>query len=703
MRQHPKSNNSSDMTCAADGTVGMLVPGEMGRLDHRLLPAPFSSTGSFIARLFDKPGGFAGRGFFIAAGGRIYRNHEPGGHGKPMRVSVMGRDGRAIDPTRVLLETGSSAGIRVDRAGNIYVLDHLKPVGKPVPDTFSGKAKVDRHHPFVYHYGSLLKFGPGGGAVRELGRKAPARRELTASRTQFTTAEGRGDYVSEGLLWSYYGVSMITPALDRSRYRPYNCMCHTPNFDLDDFARVFVPDQLRCRIVVLDTAGNFITSFGQYGNVDARGPVLTFADPRSVVVSREAAYVGDGRNNRIVKVRLDYRRRASCSLSLPTPAGPPPRTLVLVRSLREEVARLSPALADGFDWDRLARRLSRRSAASSLEAARAELCLSAPREMADWPESESRALLGHYLRKGAENVRAAAVWGLAGGMLGEAGGELLREALDDKSEIVRAAAAYVLLDRRDPRGLAEVFRGASSKNADVYKLAETAMLRQLLVWDSAHPRARTLDTRNCLVPVYEPDREAVAELGRLLDTTKTWYLRRAAMFLLGFSGRPEAAPPLLRAMRRPERDRNLNRCIAGLGLLRCRQALPDLVKFLARGHGPKWGTEHYNGDEAEVYAARALVRIADPECVGPVIALLDSKKPEVRKLARRTLTELFAAKVPADRELTPKNGKLVQVRVDELPAPAKLRAAWEGFWKAHADSYSWQKEGGPLRRQQQRK
>jgi HEAT repeat protein len=697
LRQHPKSNNSHDMTCAADGTVAVLVPSEIGRFDPELLPVPFSCSKSFITHFKGEGRAFAGRGGFITPDGSIYRNHEPGGHGTPMRVSVVGSDGIMKDRTRVLLETGSSAGIRVDRAGNIYVLDHLKPLGKPVPDAFQGKLKIERHNPFVYHYGSVLKFGPGGGVVRELSLKAPRKRELKPGEMQFTTAEGRGDYLSQGALWSYYGVSMITPALDRGRYSPYNCMCLTPNFDVDEFARVFVPDQLRCRVVVLDTAGNFITAFGGYGNVDQRGPELSFADPRSVMVSRDAAYVGDARNNRIVEVKLEYRKRASCAVQLPAlGATGTSRLGRLVLRLREEAGRLSPALDASYNWKAMERRLAARSSDASLESARAELCLTAPREMSNWPEAESRALLSHYLEDGGENLRAAVVWGLSGGRQGEAGGELLRQALKDKSEIVRVAAAYVLLDRRDPAGLAAIFRGAGSKNGDVYKLAETTILRQLLVWDALHPKARTLDTRNCLVPLYTMDRAAVLALGGLLDGTKKWYLRRAAVFLLGFSGRPEGAPALLRALRRPERDRNLNRCIAGLGLLRCRASVSDLVRYLARGHCANYGTEHYNGDEAEAYAARALVRIAEPKSVGPVIALLDSKKPEVRKLARRTLTELFVVGVAADRVLVPRSGKLIRVRVDRLPKPAELRVAWEKFWKETSNRYLWQKAGAPL-------
>jgi hypothetical protein len=150
-------------------------------------------------------------------------------------------------------------------------------------------------------------------------------------------------------------------------------------------------------------------------------------------------------------------------------------------------------------------------------------------------------------------------------------------------------------------------------------------------------------------------------------------------------------------MRRPERDRNLNRCIGGLGLLRYRPAVPDLLRVLTRGYGPKWGTPHYNGDQAHVCAAIALVRMADPETVAPIIALVDSDKPEVRVLARRALTDLFAENVPQDRCLVPKGNESQQVRVDALPSPDELRARWAAFWKANRERYVWPNPGPPLK------
>jgi hypothetical protein len=703
MRQHPKSSNASEMTCGRDGTVVFHVPGEIGRFDREFLPVPYAPSGSYITRLFKADGVLHGRDLFAAPDGAIYRIHERGGQNKPMRVSTVRPDGTPGRDSIVVLDTRSAAGLRVDRDGNLYLLDHLKPLDQHVHPDLAGKVDVVRHHPFVYHVGSVLKFRPEGGSVRQLSNKPPVDRDLKPGQKQFTTAEGRGDFVADGLLWSWYGVSMITPALDRGRYSPYTCVCVTPRFDLDDFARVFVPDQLRCRVVVLDTDGRFITSFGQYGNADETGPELRFADPRTVMVSRTAAYVGDQQNRRVIKARLTYRERAACRIRLPkgvATASLPLRITQLrdrLAALRDEVKTRSPSLDAALDWNRVAERVNRRTAGLSMDDIRAEFAVLAPRDAAGWRDDEATALLGGWMNNGSERVRLGVVWGLSGGRLGAVGRKLLVTALRDQSERVRMAAAYVLLDRDDPAGLAEVFRGALSENPDVYKLAETSMLRKLLVWDASHPLAGAIDRRVKLVPVYKMDREAVLALGDLLSRSKAWYFRRSALFLLGTSGDPAAAPPLLRAMRRPERDRNLNRCIGGLGLLRHREAVPDLLKYVARGHGPKFGTKHYNGDEAESYAGVALVRTADPKSVAPLITMLDAEKPRVREVARRTLTDLFASGVPADRCLVPRDGSLEQARVDDLPAPADLRKAWATFWKANAAKYAWPSDGPPLK------
>ncbi len=675
---HPKANGIRGMTASSDGKVVTHVMGEHSRMDASLRPLPFADSGTYIARLprEDCPRSYYDRGTCIAPDGSLYHVHERGGYTQPMRVTAVKADGSTKKDSIVVFESRSAAAVRVDRFGNIYVLDHLKPPGKPVPDAFGGKVKIGRHNRFVYNYGSVLKFGPGGGTVKQMSRRAPAKRQLASGQLQFTTAEGRGDFVSEGAQWAWYGVSMIQPALGRQG----RCMCWHPRFDLDDFGRVFLPDQLRCRAVVLDANGNRITAFGRYGNVDDRAPGIPLADPRTVMVSDRAIYIGDMSNNRIVRAELRYRTAKSCSIMLAESAE---KLSAAVEAVRQEVIGISPDLARAIDWFSLPRNQGE---------ARAQVC----RRAASGGHFE---IPKAYLKSGSRAVRLAAVWSLYG-VCKEQGKSLLRDALADRDQLVRLAAADALLADGDASGVAEVFKGARSADPDVFKLAETVVLKKLVVWDAAHAQAGLVEPRKCYVPRHKMTANDVKVLGEmLLDLTRKdtrpevkraqyWFLREKTIYLLALSKRPEAVEPLLTSLRLEKKNawgRNRNRLIGAMGLYRVREAVPDLLSFLARGRGSFILRDQ--GDRAEVRAAIALERIADPKSVGPLIELLASRKKDVRELSRRTLSRIFEPKTPVDRCLVPKGKKLEAVRIDKLPEPAAFRDAWRAFWKTNARKY----------------
>ncbi|MFO7898159.1 MAG: hypothetical protein R6V58_03750 [Planctomycetota bacterium] len=705
---HPKANGITEITAGRDGTVIVHVTRELGRMDHHLEPYMFSHTGTYIAKFprEDCVRSYYPRDCCVAPNGDLYVLHERGGYSQPMRCSALHVDGTVKKDSLIVFETRSPAGIRVDRAGNIYVLDHLKPLGKPVPDELRDVAEMKRLDRYVHHYGSLLKFRPEGGRVTMLSAKAPQERELKPGQMQFTTAEGRGDFVTEGALWSYYGVSMIRPALNRE-----GCQCWTPRFDLDGFARVFVPDQLRCRIVVLDKNGNEITTFGRYGNPDDGGRGIPLADPRSVTVSDEAAYIGDMTNQRIVRAALDYEDSGQCTVTLPgrtlselanefaeTRNLPARReTLRLlnaetrVAELQEEAAQVSPTLLHRLDWDSLVMKVAGQAvgALANIDDARVVLAQAAPRQVPDWPENEARALLGKYLEDGSERLRLAVCWGLWQSRLGGLRKELLEKALADESELVKVTAAYVLLENKDPSGLAVLMNGALSEEPYVYKMAETAILTEM------HPGG---------FAIGKPEVEA---LSILLGNTRRgegkgahyWYLRRAAILMLTESEDPEgAATSLLAELGAGDQltGNNLNRVLRGLGRIRSRKAVPKLVWFVARGRAPHWRGGH--GDRAESIAATALARIADPKSVAPLITLLTSKKPGSAENALRALSLMFDPDLATGKRLVPEDGKPAGVRVDELPANSLVQKRWQAFWQENEGKYVWDPDGPPLKK-----
>ena len=397
---------------------------------------------------------------------------------------------------------------------------------------------------------------------------------------------------------------------------------------MDGFERVFVPDQLRCAVQVLDSNGNPLVRLGSYGNVDDPGVAL--ADPRSVMVTDEAAYIGDVANGCILRVALASSARAECAMDVP---GLAPASVV----------KVPPA---------------------------------------------------PYLASDPEKARLAAVWARWGAPDGEKDKAQFRAALADESQLVRVAAGYRLLRAGDSAGQAEVFSGARSTNPDIYRLAETAIIKEAVRWDPEDPRAKLLDPALPIVPRVPVGKTEVEALAPLLEA-EAWHLNRAVIGMLGLSGRPEAAPPLLAKLRSPTiRDRNLNRVLGALGMLRCRQAVPDMLKYLARGRAENWGTEEYNGDRAEIFAATALGRVADPESVAPVIAELASTKPNTATEALRALSMMFDPQIPDDMRILPKGDKVERVRVDRLPPAAEIKSAWEAFWKAAAGRYE-RNEAGP--------
>jgi HEAT repeat protein len=694
---HPKANGIRGLTASTDGMVVYHAKDEHGRFDAALKPLPFAGSGTYIARLVkeDCPRSLYDRGSCVSpANGRVYHVHERGGYQKPMLVSAMDRDGIPEKNPAITFESRSAAAVRVDRQGNIYVLDHLKPIGKAVPDVFKGVVPLNRHNPFVYNYGSVLKFGPDGGKVKELSRGKPVKRQLQKGQIQFTTAEGRGDFVSTGAAWAWFGVSMIQPALNRNNY----CMCWHPRFDVDDFSRVFLPDQLRCRIVVLDTNGNQITSIGRYGNVDDKGPDVPLADPRTVMVSDRTIYIGDMSNNRIARANITYRSSKSLAVEIKVVLEKLPAALI---SVRAEVLKVSLELARSINWRAVAAGL--KDDAQKVEVLRATVCRVAG-HIGDVDALE------HFMKSKNTKVRLAAVWSLYGEAENNKVRSLLQGALADDQEKVRLAAADSLLASGDPVGMAEVFKGARSEDPDVYKLAETVMLKKLIVWDVSNPKAGLVEPGKCYASRFELDKNAVKALGKLLvDITRKdtkpggkhathWHMRAKSIYLLALSGRPEAVKPLLSALRLEKKQtwgRNRNRLIAAMGILRVRESVPDLLAYLQRGKANAYMLER--GDKAELMAATALERIADPKSVASVIKLLSSSKKQVRELSRRLLSKMFEGKLPEDRLLIPDQAKLIPVRIDDCPSAEKLAASWAEFWQENARKYQWDADAGRIK------
>jgi hypothetical protein len=206
-------------------------------------------------------------------------------------ILVWDKDGNAR--TRNAIENlGVNTSAFMDRDGNIYT--SLGAALPPGQEELHGVAECPGK-PRAWG-GSILKF-------RGLGNKYPLGRmygkHIWASKdappADALKLDGRLFSAASGALWAYGGISNVADT---------GCECNLSGFHLDHWARLWVPNNAVCGVMVVDSNGNFVMRVGQYGNLDDEGP--RFAYIRSVWATDEALYVYDMANARLSKIALKY-------------------------------------------------------------------------------------------------------------------------------------------------------------------------------------------------------------------------------------------------------------------------------------------------------------------------------------------------------------------------------------------------------------
>lgn len=303
-------------------------------------PAPFASTGKHKLAI----GGYRDygvelglRGHCLAPNGDLYviRSSNVGegvGKGIPAVVDVFGPDG-APKKTPLINNMGhGDCGLGVDAAGSVYLGANLRDKAKPYPDWAMGQVpatgwvwwKAPReglwnlpyYNPYLYHWGSIFKFGPEGGAF--YGNAIPGAQPV------LPVAGAPADAMS---LWSGYLAKEVKVAGAKWRYAGFGpvptsdvnwgdpaCICMTSRLAADEYGRVYVPDPFRFTVHMLDTAGNLITEIGTYGNMDDAGPTISFCWPAFVCEAGGRIYVTDSNNRRVTAVRFDHAAEATCDV-----------------------------------------------------------------------------------------------------------------------------------------------------------------------------------------------------------------------------------------------------------------------------------------------------------------------------------------------------------------------------------------------------
>ncbi len=285
--------------------------------------------------LVDKPSGplhatylpvsmtFMTHTFGISYDGRLFALHPGKPRMRPPKMLVeYDRLGRRIGQPVIWKVSDTAIGPKFDAAGNIYIAEQIRPLDQVVPKEFeslvgpveagtrvSGAAKTT----LCTAYGSILKFNPKrGGMIHWSGtdpfdglpKLDPSLKSTDALFFRGEQREGkfRGVKVT-GAEWMRLGISHV--AL-------HYCNCETTRFDVDPFGRVFYPDLCRFRVGVLDTNGNPLTHFGNYGNRDDAG--IRCAWLVGVGVTDKYVYLGDSLNRRLLRARLTYLVEESCPI-----------------------------------------------------------------------------------------------------------------------------------------------------------------------------------------------------------------------------------------------------------------------------------------------------------------------------------------------------------------------------------------------------
>jgi len=299
-----------EMIAGADGNLYVNSRSNtIRRYDADGKQIPFASTGTNVIEGFWH-GHTRTAGMFIDEAGTIYVPAAAANRKlERMKIKVVGADGKVRNENLIEVHGARMGGIAVDREGNIYIGAQAVPRDSRIPAWFAGKLPADsaeRHPSNDYkQYASIFKFPPSGGKI---------------------VADKSGKYVGQ----CQYDPTRLTVKdalwVRRLGYigshgHEIGCHCETTRFDLDGFGRLFVPDVFRFRVYVLDSAGNEITHFGSYGNMDSRGPgspvpspEIAFGWPLSVECAGGRVFVADLVNRRVVAVKFEHAAEATCSI-----------------------------------------------------------------------------------------------------------------------------------------------------------------------------------------------------------------------------------------------------------------------------------------------------------------------------------------------------------------------------------------------------
>ncbi len=333
MRAGGKTFYCVDLSVGYDGLLyartGESFAGPLGRYTRDLTPAPFATGSHVLYEIYNRMGiGFSDKGVGAGPKGECYNCYMYGwnqyfvagfdGEGRAMQGKYLqGKmkkpeansplakwpEERLVNSAVVGPVPAECGGVCVDLAGNIYIGMRV------VPKDYVAPAGMEKDAAYGAWTGSIVRFGPGGGAV--IGAvKGDDPTDVGGDRI-----ECKGGKVLVGATAVYPGVGPFSGGGFGGN--PSSCVCRVSRFGIDGFGRLVYANAVTCSATLIDNAGNKIVEFGGYGNFDSQyangeakaavgTPEIPLAWPTGAGISEKAIYVLDTYNKRVVRAEMRW-------------------------------------------------------------------------------------------------------------------------------------------------------------------------------------------------------------------------------------------------------------------------------------------------------------------------------------------------------------------------------------------------------------
>ncbi|MGA2069086.1 MAG: hypothetical protein ABSG86_29295 [Thermoguttaceae bacterium] len=269
--------------------------GPVARYHRDFRPAPLEATGKHVyGSLYGRFGrGNNAPGMAVDARGWLYavcgvndchlRVYDAAGKLVAFDRQVpFGERSKTQVPVLIPHVNDQGGSVRVDRQGNVYVLEIGLPKGFVPPNGF------EKEPSYLQCSGTIYKFTPKGGDF----------------------SHGPAGWEAVGAVAAYPGCAPISGTWNSTGSA---CHCTRPRFDVDPYGRLYIPNAVTYRVSIRDNAGNEILQFGGYGNFDAQGPQsrepqaeIPLGWPIFAAAGPQHIYVGDCLNHRVVQVERTF-------------------------------------------------------------------------------------------------------------------------------------------------------------------------------------------------------------------------------------------------------------------------------------------------------------------------------------------------------------------------------------------------------------